>query len=261
MKTNQLESDRPLDTWATRVNRLGLAGKAAIALGVLLVLTMLLLGGVYALGTVFFYDSYASSYEYDVTIYVDGETENAVFIVPVGVHGEEAYVDELQVTGSARFDGIEHAIVDTEHGPMLRIEIDEIEAGTDVFWMRGSLDSDRTIETRAPRNTEPVLSPMELIGPEYDERFQDDRFPDRRSFDATSTAYIEHDGSEDVEIGGSTRFRGGNDWWSFGWSWNEYETSVGWNRAAHGPDGVWVELTGWHTEGAGRYPTFPPAPS
>ncbi|MCU4753322.1 hypothetical protein OB919_15270 [Halobacteria archaeon AArc-curdl1] len=144
---------------------------------------------------------------------------------------------------------------------MLQIEIAAVDDGRDVFWVNAQVDSDRTIETKSPRGSEPVLSPLELVGPEYDDRFQEDRWPDRRSFDATSTAYIEHGGDENVETGVSVSYRGGNDWWTFGWSWNEYETTVGGNQAAHNPDGVWVELTGWHTEGAGRYPTFPPAPS
>ena len=243
------------------VNSQSLAVKIALALGVLLVVGLVILGGMFALGTYFFYDSYGSSYEYEVNIYVDGATEDAVFLLPIGILDGEAHLGEIHITNSDRFDGIDYRIVEMDHGPMLRLEVDHIADGRDVLWVSARFESDRTIETREPRGSEPVLAPLELIGPETDERFDADRWPDRRSYDAVSSAYIEHGGGDDIVIGLSVSYRGSNEWWSFGWSWNEYETVVVAGDAAHDPAGSWIELTGWHTEGAGRYPSFPPAPS
>lgn len=248
--------------WIPRIQRLGLFGKAAIVLAVFIVIALLLLGGVFALGTFFFYDSYSSTYEYEVSISVDGETENAVFLIPLPVHDGEPQLGELHFTESDRFEGIDHMIVDTEHGAMLRVEVDKVREGPHWhhLWFSAQSESNRTINTLDPRGTEPVLSPAEFVELDLDETIHD-RWPDRRDFDASSTAYIEHAGEEDVEIGVSVWYRGGNDWWSFGWNGNYYETAVGGGWDAHDRNGAWIQLTGWHSEGAGNYPRFPPPPS
>lgn len=113
---------------------------------------------------------------------------------------------------------------------MLRIEVAEIREGPHwhTLYVSAQVEADRTIDTRNPRGIEPVLSPAEFVERDLDATIHD-RWPDRRDFDASSTAYIEHDGDEDVEIGVSVWYRGANDWWSFGWN--------------------------------GNYPTLPPAPS
>ena len=245
-----------------RLNRSGLAGKVALALVALLVIGLVLLGGLFALGTFFFYDSYTSSFEYDVSIGVDGATEHAEFLLPLPVYDGEPHLDDVHISGGDRFEGIDHEVVNTEHGPMLRIEIAEVNEGP--HWhslsISAHVESDEIIDTRNPRETEPVLSPVEFLERDLDETIHD-RWPDRRDFDASSTAYIGHSGDEDVEIGVSVWYRGGNDWWTGGWNGNYYETSVSGGWDAHDPTGVWIELNGWHTEGGGNYPTFPPAPS
>lgn len=251
-----------MSQWDARFRDPGIAGKAAIALAVLLLIVLVILGAVFALGTFFFYDSYSSTYEYDVSLDIDGETENVEIIIPLPVHDEEPQLGEVHISGGDRFEGINHTVVDTEHGPMLQIEIDEVHEGPHwhTLYLSAQVESDRTIDTRNPRGTEPVLSPVELVERELDEPIHD-RWPDRADFDATSPAYLEHGGNEDVEIGVSLWYRGGNDWWTFGWNGNYYETSVSGGWDVHNPDGVWIELHGRHTEGAGNYPTFPPAPS
>ena len=244
-----------------RVGNVGLAGLAAIALGVLLVLALVLLGSVFMLGTFLFYDSYASTYEYDVSITIDGETEDAVFIVPLPLHDEDPRIGELHVSGGDRFSGIEHTVVETDNGPMLRVDVDEVREGPrwHTLYLSAQVESDRTIDTRDPREVEPILSPVELLERDLDEP-NDDRWPDRRDFDATSTAYIEHGGGEDLDIGVSVWYRGGNDWWSFGWNGNYYETSVWADWTMGDTNGDWIEMHGRHVEGAGSYPTFPPTP-
>lgn len=250
-----------MNKWNAQIRELGVAGKAAIAVSILLVLGLLLLGGLYGLGTFFFYDSYSSAYEYDASIYIDGDTENAVFLLPLPIQDGEEHLGEVHTTSSDRFVGIDHSIVNTEHGQMLQLEVDEISDGRDVLWVNAHIEADRTIETKEPRNTEPVLSPLELSLVEPDERFDQDRWPDYRQFEATSNAFSEHEGTEDVEIGFNVWHDGTNSWWTFGWNWNQYDTSVSGNQAALDPEGEWVELRGFHREGAGSYPRFPPAPS
>ena len=82
----------------------------------------------------------------------------------------------------------------------------------------------------------------------------------RPTFNATSVAYLEHGGPDDVEIGVLVSYGGANEWWSFGWNGNSYETSVTRNEAPVDAEGEWVQLRGWHTEGAGSYPRIPPTP-
>ncbi|WP_418280232.1 hypothetical protein [Halorubrum sp. DTA98] len=245
----------------TSLTRRRLVVTLAIVVIALLVVGLIVLGGVYALGTVLFYDSYASSYHYDVSIDVDGETEDAVFLLPVGVHDDRAVLEDVYVADSDRFHGVTHEVVETERGPMVRVEVDEIRAGSDDLWIDARIESDRTVETRTPRGTEPVLSPLELSEPDPEDESGADRRPDRRNFDATSAAYVEHGGDDDVDFGFIVRYEGINEWWTFGWNWNTYETSVAGNQAPVDPAGEWVTLRGWHTEGAGSYPRFPPAPS
>ena len=93
--------------------------KLATVVGVLLVIGLLVLGSVFALGTFFFYDSYSSSYHYEGSIDVEGETEDAVFVLPVGVHDDEAVVEEIHFAQSDQFEGIEYEVIETEHGPMV----------------------------------------------------------------------------------------------------------------------------------------------
>ena len=241
------------------------AAKIAIVTAALLVVFLVVIAGFVGLGTALFYDSYESSYQYEGSVNVDGATEDVVVLLPIGVHDGEAVVDELYVADSDRFVGVSHEVVATDHGPMLRIEIDEVREGRDTLWFDSRIVSDRTIDTRTPRETEPVLSPVELSEPERGADDHDDwaadRWSDRRTFDATSPVYVEHGGDDDVSFGVTVRYEGTNEWWTFGWSWNTYETSVAGDVAGTDPEGEWVELRGWHTEGSGTYPRFPPTPS
>lgn len=140
---------------ADRLKGRGLAGKAALALAVLLVIGLLLLGGLFAVGTFLFYNSYSSSYEYDGAIYVDGETEDAEFLVPLPVHNGEPHLGKVHFTESERFVGIEYAVVDTEHGPMLQIEVNEIREGPHwhSLWFSARVEVDEFIDNRNPMET------------------------------------------------------------------------------------------------------------
>lgn len=84
--------------------------------------------------------------------------------------------------------------------------------------------------------------------------------PNRRYFDAASTAAIDHDGNEDIEIGLSVWFRGRRRRVDVRLE-REPVRNFHWDSSVDDPDGVWIELTGRHTEGAESYPTYPPAPS
>lgn len=248
--------------WTDAFHRQHVGVKLAVAVGVLMAVGLLILGGIFSLGTFFFYDSYSSSYYYEGSIYIEGETENAVFVLPVGVHDGEAVVNDLYFAETDRFNGIEHEVIDTQHGPMVRIEVAEVSEGSTPLWFDSVVESEESIGTRQPQSVEPVLSPTELTEPDFnDERVPYDRGPYYRSFDATGQVYVEHGGSEDVEVGFMVSYEGANEWWSFGWNGNRYETALIENREVRDTDGTWIEIRGWHAEGVGSYPRFPPPPS
>jgi len=239
-----------------RAQRVGV--KIALVLGGVVVLVLLIFGAVYAFGALLFYDSYESSYSYEMTLYVDGSTEDLVLIAPVPVHDDDVDIGELSLyTYEDRVGDWEYAVVDTENGPMLMITISEI-TGADELVFESTVHSDRTIETKAPRGVEPVLSPiydMEDIDASFERR------PDTRLYSVTSTAYAEHGGPDDVELSLVLRHEGANTWWTFGWSGNYYETYVTNFGVTPDPAGEWWELEGDHREGAGSYARFgPPLP-
>lgn len=250
-----------MDSVRERFRRTGLATKAVVFLGLVLVSGLLVFGGIFALGTVYFYDSYASSYEYEVSISVDEEIVDGEFLLPLPILADEPTLGEIHTTDSDRFDGIETGIVETDHGPMFQLEVAFVSDAPSRhdLWVVAEMDAEQPIETRNPHGNEPLLSPLELRPRHLDDDAEDGLL-DRQNFDASSTAHLEHGGEESADIGVLVTHRGGNEWWSFGWNGNWYETTVLANEAPHGPEGEWIELRGSHTEGAGSYPRVPPAP-
>ncbi|WP_418285634.1 hypothetical protein [Halorubrum sp. DTA46] len=244
--------------WIEAIKRQRVGVKIALALGGLVVIGLVIFGGLYAFGAFLFYDSYESSYNYETRVSVDGATEDLVLVAPVPVHNDEVDIGEINLyTYDDQVGDWEYAVIDTEHGPMLEIRISEI-TGADELVFESTVYSDRTIETKAPRGVEPVLSPMYDVE-ELDASFE--RRPDTKLYSLTSMAYAEHGGPGDVELSLVVRHEGANTWWTFGWSGNHYETYVTTFGATPDPAGEWFRLEGDHREGAGSYARFgPPLP-
>lgn len=232
--------------------------KLAVGVGVLIMVGLLIVAGIYAFGAFLFYDSYETSYTYELELSVDGATEDLVVLVPAPVHDDDVVLGDLSLwTANDRVGDWEYERVDTEHGPMLSISISEI-TGPEQLVFASTVHADRTIETKAPRGVEPVLSPlydMEEVDSSYERR------PDTRRFSVTSVAYAEHGGSDEVKLNIVLRHEGANTWWTFGWSGNYYETYLTSFEVTPDPAGEWWDLQGDHREGAGSYaPYGPPLP-
>ena len=247
-----------LSTRVDAISEQHIGVKLALGLGVLVVGGLLIVGGAYAFGAFLFYDSYETSYTYELELSVDGATDDLVVIVPAPAHDDDVTIGELSLwTSNDRVGDWEYDRIDTEHGPMLEISISEI-AGADQLIFESTVHSDRTIETKSPRGAEPVLSPLYDFK-EIDSSFE--RRPDTRRYSVTSMAYAEHGGSDEVLISMILRHEGANTWWTFGWSGNYYETYVTSIGVTPDPAGEWWQLQGDHQEGAGSYARFgPPLP-
>ena len=232
--------------------------KIALALGGVILLGLLAFGALYAFGAVLFYDSYETSYNYELRLSVDGATEDLVVVAPVPAHEGDVDIGEVSLYSyDDRVGDWDYEVVETEHGPMLEITVAEV-TGADTLVFESTVHSDRTIETKEPRGVEPVLSPMYDIE-ELDSSYE--RRPDTRRYSVTSVAYAEHGGPDDVTLSLLVRHEGANTWWTFGWSGNYYETYVTSYDVTPDPAGEWMQLEGDHREGAGSYARFgPPLP-
>lgn len=246
-----------LTDWPAAIKRQSTARKAGIALAVVIVVALLVLGGLYAFVSMLYYDSYESNYNYELRISVDRATEDAVFIAPVPEHDGTAALGDLTLwTYEDRVGDWEYDILETEHGPMLRIAVAEI-TGSDELEFTATTEADRTIETKNPRGVEPVLSPMyDLVETNVSQESR----PDYRRFDVTSMMYAEHGGDDDVELSFVVRYEGANTWWTLGWSGNYYETYVSAFDVTPDAGGDWRELQGDHREGFGSYARYAPPP-
>lgn len=232
--------------------------KIGIIFVVVLLIPLLVLGGLYVFGAYLFYDSYETTYNYELELSVDGQTEEIVIIAPAPVHNNSVTLGELSLwTSENRVDDWESDIIETDHGPMLRISISGV-TGPDQLMFTSTVYSNRTIETKAPRGVEPVLSPLYDIE-ERDSSFE--RRPDTRLYDSTSMMYAEHSGSDALTLDVVIRHEGANTWWTFGWSGNYYETYLTSFGVTPDSAGEWWEIRGDHREGVGSYARFgPPLP-
>lgn len=112
--------------------------------------------------------------------------------------------------------------------------------------------ADHLINTRSPVGNEPLLLPKydlqeseegptvpppEHIKPEY--------------FDYESFVYVQYNSSPDAEVQIFVRHEGMNEWWIYGWKYNEYSDSL--SIQLTGPQSVWVRVRGKLITGDGVY--------
>lgn len=173
-------------------------------------------------------------------------------------------------------------VVETEHGPMVAISADEIEVSEYYYrvvenetmgWRESitadeydpddpsmgsyhdgsftftvTLVADEPIDTAAPFGDEPLLSPR------YD-RTQvdcyDQYFDTQRCFSYDSRAYLDYDAAENTSVTVFASLNGYNEWFSGGWSGNEYNDRV-WVQL-RGPQSGWHAMTGELEVGSGNY--------
>ncbi|MCU4973881.1 DUF5518 domain-containing protein [Halobacteria archaeon AArc-m2/3/4] len=203
--------------------------------------------------------------------FVETVQSNRYVLVPEG-HDPEP-VDPVDFT---------YELVETERGSMLSISADRIEVTTvhyrDVqndsmgwsewippeeydpddpemgtshdgdFRFAVSLPATEEIETADPFDGEPLLSPQS------DRREIDCRWTvgdSHRCFEYDSVVYASYDTDDETEVTVHTRLSGRNEWFTGGWTGNEYRDSS--SGQLFGPQNGWHRITGELAVGIGRY--------
>lgn len=181
------------------------------------------------------------------------------------------------------------SIVETEYGPMLaitadaypvetkyyrfeehdgigeRIEIPESEydpsdpdmlaydkrsVRVEVF-----IEAERSIDTRNPTGTEPLLAPEFS---RWDTTCEDTHFETVECFGVETSTYLSYEAPPETRTSLWVELRGSNEWWIFGWSGNEYSERF-LDEFTGAQDG-WVAVEAELVTGWGNYRGDPPNP-
>ncbi|MDD3041424.1 MAG: hypothetical protein PHW56_00475 [Methanosarcinaceae archaeon] len=227
-------------------------------------------------------DTLTSNYKYDITIRCSSELQNATFYLPAPIFENESGKFEKpgkslkfkEEDFYGRPPDWNFSIEETEHGPMLRIEAEKIRpdfrsmpvAISETGEIEGKAvekvkeDSEETkvprpfdfgtrleveplINTRNPEGNEPLLLPKyglkvseksplvpppEHIRPQY--------------YDYGSRVYASYESSPETLVEIYVSLRGSNEWWVYGWTWNEYSDRV--SVKLTGPQEGWIPVGG-----------------
>jgi hypothetical protein len=114
-----------------------------------------------------------------------------------------------------------------------------------------SLASDSEINTKYPLGNEPVLNPAyNLTLSKYDMPYPENREPPT-VYDYDSLIYADYETSPEAKVSLLVHFSGRNEWWIYGWNWNQYQEYI--YSDLSGPQQGWVQLQGKITMGEGNY--------
>ncbi|MFB6130769.1 MAG: hypothetical protein ABEJ28_08120 [Salinigranum sp.] len=255
----------------------------AVAAVVLLVVVAAVVGGLYLYAEYLYRDSYGSDYAYRVHVAPSATVTNVTLLVPLPVRDGEPVVDAATVSHPFTPDGWAYDVVETEYGPMLRIRADEIPTDPTyhysvvrnnrlVGWktipaseydpnnashvratheevdVSATVESDRTLDTRAPIESEALLRPQ-ANRTSAACRFSPDE--EGACYAYSGWTFLSYDAATETGVYVSVELRGANSWWVFGWNGNEYvdDQSV----EVVGPQDGWVATEGRLETGRGNY--------
>lgn len=188
-------------------------------------------------------------------------------------------------TATERFDA---SVVDTEHGPMLELtterftvetryfryveedgmgrqeEISESEYDPDnpdhakrdmrTVTTTVVLDASYPIETRDPVGVSPTL-----YGTGVTRELTDCEAPYRDEtvcFDYDAPVYLSYETADDAQVDATASFYGSNEWFTGGWTGNNYRDRV--YVSETGPRDDWITAEGYTETGVGNYPSPEP---
>ncbi len=221
-------------------------------------------------------DTYRSEYRYEVTVRMDSTLHNVTLYVPLPVAEDGSEIGEEIVAKNASIHtGWDCDIVETEHGQMLKIHIEEMisdlhappvplpedACGPDALScpaqtsaserVSAVVQADREINTKTPAGNEPTLSPKyNLTRSVYMMPHPKDRTPPTR-YEYESRIYADYTASPDAEVSIHVELTGENTWWVYGWSGNKYRDHVG--MTLTGAQDGWCAASGNLVAGEGRY--------
>jgi hypothetical protein len=115
----------------------------------------------------------------------------------------------------------------------------------------GGFTSDSEINTRLPLGNEPVLSPAyNLTLSKYDMPYPENREPPT-VYDYNSLIYADYETSPEAKVYLAIHSSGMNEWWIYGWNWNQYSEQI--FADLTGQQQGWVDVQGKITMGEGSY--------
>lgn len=235
-------------------------------------------------------DSYTSTYEYTVGIDADTTIRNATVRLPLPSVDGATVLNRSVVAPDGTVDGaFDATVVETDYGPMVELTTDELEVETRYYRIvesdgqgrreeisRSEYDpsnpdhqrvpfrtvtttvavrADYPVETRAPVGTEPTLYAAGTIT----RSATDCRLPSRSAsvcYAYDGPIYLEYDGPANATVAGIVTIGGYNEWFTGGWTGNEYTDRV--QFRATGPQDGWVTAEGYTETGQGTYPSPEP---
>lgn len=116
---------------------------------------------------------------------------------------------------------------------------------------RGELASDSEINTKFPLGNEPVLNPAYNLNlSTYDLPYSENKEPPT-VYNYDSLIYADYETSPDVHVSLTVHFSGRNEWWIYGWNWNQYYEYI--YADLSGPQQGWMPVKGKITMGDGNY--------
>ncbi|WP_458207866.1 hypothetical protein [Haladaptatus sp. NG-SE-30] len=255
----------------------------AVSFAVFLVVIAAAASGLFLYSQYLYRDSYGSEYHYDVRLSPSAPVTNVTVLVPLPSHDGEPLVDADTVSHPFTPDDWAYDIVETEYGSMLRIRANEIpteptyhynviEDNRLVRWesisateydsnnsshlrvthddvdISTGVESDRTIDTRSPIESESLLHPHENRTETACFSSQDE---DETCYTYDGRIFVSYEAAPDTAVSISIELWGSNSWWVFGWNYNEYidRQSV----EIVGPQDGWVITDGNLETGQGNY--------
>ncbi len=115
-----------------------------------------------------------------------------------------------------------------------------------------SVEADHVINTKYPVGNEPVLLPKHnLRESEADPTLPRPEHLNPEYFDYESQVYAHYDASSDADVQIFVELDGRNEWWIYGWKYNEYTDRL--FIQLTGPQAGWVKAGGKLTTGDGIY--------
>lgn len=235
-------------------------------------------------------DSYTSTYEYTVGIDANTTIQNATIRVPLPQANGTGAVDGSVVAPNGTVDGaFDASVVETEYGPMLELTTDELRVETRYYRVveadgmgrreeisqseydpanpnhqrvafrtvsaYASVDADYPLETREPFGTEPTLYSSDAVT----RNATACELPNRGEsvcFAYDAPLYLTYDAPGNARVEGIVTFGGYNEWFTGGWTGNEYTDRV--HFSVTGPGEGWTAADGYTETGRGNYPSPEP---
>lgn len=194
-----------------------------------------------------------SSFSYTVQFEPSEELTNVTLFIPLPNPTPASFGGNFSVSADDAQDWSISA-QETEVGPMLVIVAPTLRPGATGA---GSLvtftwEPEERINTVSPEAGEPLLlprGPMQQATCEHDHPVEWEGT--LRCQDYGSAVFATYNATENATLGISVDLVGQNEWWSLGWSGNQYRDSV--SVELRGPTEGWQVARGTTISGEGRY--------